>query len=54
VGELEAHSGATPMRVDPLSLAEVKRAVDLLREHGQDRNLVVNVMRLLQDRVLAG
>jgi hypothetical protein len=49
-GVLQARSGATPARVDVLSLANVKRAVDLLREHGDDRNLLVAVMRLLRDK----
>ena len=54
-GVLEGRSGATPARVDVLSLAEVKRAVDLLRDRGHDRSLLVAVMRLLRDRaVLAG
>ncbi len=52
---LQARGMATPARVDVLSLAEVKRAVDLLRGHGEDRNLLVAVMHLLRDRgVLAG
>ena len=54
-GVLEARSGITPARVDVLSLANVKRALDLLREHGEDRNLLVAVMRLVRDRgALAG
>jgi hypothetical protein len=54
-GVLQARSDTAPARVDVRSLAEVKRAVDLLREHGHDRNLRVAVMRLLRDRgVLAG
>lgn len=50
VGVLDAVPGTPPARVDILSLAAVKQAVDLLREHGQDRNLLVAVMRLLRDR----
>jgi transposase-like protein len=54
-GVLQARGRAAPARVNVLSLAEVKRAVDLLREHGEDRNLLVAVMHLLRDRgVLAG
>jgi DNA-binding transcriptional ArsR family regulator len=54
-GVLQAQGEAAPARVSVLSLAEVKRAVDLLREHGEDRNLLVAVMHLLRDRaVLAG
>jgi transposase-like protein len=48
-GVLEAR-GVTPARVDVLSLANVKRALDLLREHGEDRNLLAAVMRLVRDR----
>ncbi len=54
-GILEPIAGATPVRVDVLSLADVKRALDLLREHGHDRDLLVAVMRILRDRAaLAG
>ena len=54
-GVLDPRGDSTPARVDVLSLVAVKRAVDLLREHGHDRNLLVAVMRLLRDRaVLAG
>jgi len=54
-GVLQARGRSAPARVDVLSLAEVKRAVDLLREHGEDSNLLVAVMHLLRDRgVLAG
>ena len=54
-GVLEPRGDATPVRVDVLSLAAVKRALELLREHGHDRNLLVAVMRILRDRaVLAG
>lgn len=45
----------TPARVDVLSLAAVKRALDLLRDHGHDRHLLIAVMRILRDRAaLAG
>jgi hypothetical protein len=54
-GVLDSVAGAAPARVEVLSLAAVKGAVDLLREHGHDRNLLVAVMRLLRDRAaLAG
>lgn len=54
-GVLELRGGASPVRVDVLSLAAVKRALDLLREHGHDRGLLIAVMRILRDRaVLAG
>lgn len=54
-GVLDPRGDSTPARVDVLSLVAVKRAVDLLREHGHDRNLLVAVMRLLRDRAaLAG
>lgn len=47
---LDEVAGATPTRVEVRSLAEVKHAVDLLREHGHDRNLLAAVMRQLRDR----
>ncbi len=50
VGVLQTRGGAAPARVSVVSLAEVKRAVDLLREHHQDRDLLVGVMRHLRDR----
>ncbi len=54
-GVLQVRGRAAPARVDVLSLAEVKRTVDLLRERGEDRNLLVAIMHLLRDRgVLAG
>lgn len=54
-GVLEPRGESTPARVDLLSVVAVKRALDLLRKHGHDRNLLVAVMRLLRDRaVLAG
>ena len=48
-GVLDSVPGATPVRVDVLSLAAVKRAVDLLRKHSDDRHLLADVMRLLRD-----
>jgi hypothetical protein len=54
-GVLDSVADATPVRVDVLSLAAVKRAVDLLRKHSDDRHLLADVMRLLRDEaVLAG
>lgn len=54
-GVLKPRVSANPVRVDVLSLAAVKRALELLREHGHDRNLLIAVMRVLRDRaVLAG
>lgn len=49
-GVLDAVPGVTPVRVDVGSLAAVKHAVDLLREHSDDRRLLADVMRLLRDR----
>ena len=43
-------AAAKPLRVDVLALAETKRALDLIREHGDDRLLLVHVMRTLRDR----
>jgi DNA-binding transcriptional ArsR family regulator len=51
-GVLESRGDATPVRVDLLSLVAVRRALDLLREHGHDRNLLVAVMRILRDRAV--
>jgi len=54
-GVLEPVTGATPLRVGVLSLADVKRALDLIRRHADDRQLLVQVMRSLRDRAaLAG
>jgi len=39
-----------PVRVDLLALADLKRAVDLLRANLDDRQLLAHVMRLLRDR----
>jgi len=49
-GVLDPVPGVTPVRVDVGSLAAVKHAVDLLREHADDRRLLADVMRLLRDR----
>ncbi|MGH9228002.1 MAG: hypothetical protein ACRD07_04580 [Acidimicrobiales bacterium] len=54
-GILEPIAGATPVRINVLSLADVKRALDLIRRHKDDRQLLVQVMRVLRDRAaLAG
>jgi len=42
--------GASPVRIEILSLAAVKHALDLVRQHAEDRNLLAQVMRLLRDR----
>jgi len=51
-GLLVAVPGARPARVDLLCLADVKRAVDLLRAHGTDRDLLAAVYRRLRDAEL--
>jgi hypothetical protein len=44
-----------PVRVEVSSLAAAKRAVDLIRQHKDDRHLLADVARILRDRaVLAG
>lgn len=48
-GVLEPIAEATPVRVELLSLADVKRALDLIRRHA-DRQLLVGVMHVLRDR----
>ncbi|MDQ6927478.1 MAG: helix-turn-helix domain-containing protein [Actinomycetota bacterium] len=54
-GVLEPIAGTTPVRVGVLSLADVKRALDLVRRHADARQLLVQVMRILRDRAaLAG
>lgn len=40
---------AKPVRVDVLALADLKRAVDLVRANLDDRQLLVHVMRRLRD-----
>jgi excisionase family DNA binding protein len=45
----EVSVGATPQRLNVLSLADVKRIVDLLRANGQNRDLLSAVYRLLRD-----
>ncbi|MGH9222615.1 MAG: helix-turn-helix domain-containing protein [Acidimicrobiales bacterium] len=52
---LTAVPGAEPVRIDVLALAETKRALDLIRDHVDDRPLLIHVMRILRDRAaLAG
>lgn len=41
---------AKPVRVEVLALAEMKRALDLIREHADDRQMLAHVMRVLRDR----
>lgn len=45
----ESSDGRSPQRVDVLSLADVKRIVDILRAHGHDRDLLSEVRRRLDD-----
>jgi excisionase family DNA binding protein len=49
-GLLRTVPGAKPVRIEVLSLAETKRAVDLIRAHGGDRLLLAHVVRVLRDR----
>lgn len=49
-GILAAVPGTKPVRIDVLALAETKRAIDLIRDHVDDRQLLVHVMRILRDR----
>lgn len=54
-GVLERVGRTSPLRVDVLSLADVKRALGLIRQHTDDRRLLMQVMRVLRDRAaLAG
>lgn len=53
-GLLEPIPGATPRRVDLVSVADVKRALDLIRRDKDDRRLLADVMRLLRDAASAG
>ena len=54
-GILAAVAGTKPLRVGVLSLAEVKRSLNLIRLHADDRQLLAQVMRVLRDReALAG
>jgi excisionase family DNA binding protein len=38
------------LRLDRLALADLKRAVDLVRAHSEDRQLLIQVMRVLRDQ----
>lgn len=49
-GILPAVPETKPVRVDVLALADLKRAVDLIRANLDDRQLLGYVMRLLRDR----
>jgi hypothetical protein len=48
-GVLPTAPGTSPLRADLIGLAHVKRAVDLLTEHGTDQALIVAVIRGLSD-----
>lgn len=48
-GLLTMVPGAKPVRVEILALAEIKRALDLIREQVDDRQLLAHVMRILRD-----
>jgi hypothetical protein len=49
IGLLETVS-ERPVRVDVVSLAAAKRAVDEIRKHKDDRHLLADIGRLLRDR----
>jgi len=49
-GVLDEIADKTPRRVTFESLAGVKRALDEIRAQGDDRQLLVHVMRILRDR----
>jgi len=49
-GILTPVPGAKPVRIHVLALAETKRALDRIRDHIDDRQLLVHVMRILRDR----
>jgi excisionase family DNA binding protein len=49
-GMLPAVSGAKPVRIDVLALADAKRALELIREHAKDGQLLIRVARILRDR----
>lgn len=49
-GVLEPVRGASPVRIEVLSLVDVKHALDLVRQHAEDRHLLAHVMRILRDR----
>ncbi len=45
----EVADGGSPQRVEVLGLADVKRLVDMLREHGQNRDFLTAIYRRLRD-----
>ncbi len=49
-GVLEPIRDASPARVEVLSLASAKQALDLVRQHADDRHLLAHVLRVLRDR----
>lgn len=49
-GVLDEIADKTPRRVTFESLAAVKRALDEIRAHADDRQLLMHVMRILRDR----
>lgn len=49
-GLLVAVPETRPIRVETLCLADVKRALDLIREHSDDSHLLAEVHRVLRDR----
>jgi DNA-binding transcriptional MerR regulator len=51
-GVLQSVPRSSPIRVEVLNLADVKRVVDLLRAHGQDRDLLSAIYRRLRDHDL--
>jgi hypothetical protein len=51
---LIAVQGKGPVRVTAASLAAVKRAVDEIRSHRDDRRLLADVARLLRDHAALG
>lgn len=54
-GILTAVPDTKPVRIDVLAVAATKRALNLIRDHREDRQLLVHVMRVLRDRAaLAG
>ena len=50
LGVLTPMPGTKPVRIDILALAETKRALDLIREHADDGQLLVHVTRVLRER----
>ncbi len=48
-GVLTKVADSSPVRIKVQSLATIKRAVDLLRQHRDDRHFLIRVMRILRD-----